>query len=182
MHHVFSLCCIFTSRHLVMVPNTVGSMFTSLPAAGCFIAPHDHSSWPLTPSHVWPPLAITVYHSLRFICLSGLKPHLAPLTYPCRDPTENTTSNSSSVVVFVYVEVVAWFACHGNVFTEQLPSNGRLLWFCSSGFERTCPNIKWSLQKRKIQVSMYYAIWQYIQLRGKSRKMHFVQFCKTIWV
>jgi hypothetical protein len=48
----------------------------------------------------------------------------------CTVPTENTDSNSSSIVECVSVTVVTWFGCRGNMFTESLPSKGRLLWLC----------------------------------------------------
>jgi hypothetical protein len=60
-HTVFSD---FTRRCLITVLNIVdfsASMFMSLPATDCLIAPHDRDPWPLTPSRVWPLLATTRY-------------------------------------------------------------------------------------------------------------------------
>jgi hypothetical protein len=54
------------------------------------------------------------------------------------DPTENTDSSSSSLVMFIFVVAVTWFGCHGNGFTEPLPSNGHLSWSNHSGFQQTC--------------------------------------------
>jgi hypothetical protein len=42
------------------------------------------------------------------------------------DPTENTVSNSSSIVACVSVAAVTWFDCRWNVFTQPLPCNGSL--------------------------------------------------------
>jgi hypothetical protein len=47
----------------------------------------------------------------------------------CQDkPTENTASNSSSIVGH----------CRRNMFAKQLPSNGRLFWLRYSGFQASC--------------------------------------------
>jgi hypothetical protein len=40
----------------------------------------------------------------------------------CTDPTENT----ASVIVCVSLPAITWFGCCENVFTEPLPSSGRL--------------------------------------------------------
>jgi hypothetical protein len=59
---VFSVCCVFSSRCLVTASNAVdssASVFTPLRAAGCLIAPPGRNFWPLTASHIWPPLATT---------------------------------------------------------------------------------------------------------------------------
>jgi hypothetical protein len=52
------------------------------------------------------------------------------------DPTENTTPNSSSVVAFVSTVALTWFSHRGNIFTEPLHRNGRILWFCYLAFSR----------------------------------------------
>jgi hypothetical protein len=33
--------------------------------------------------------------------------------------------------------------CHGNLFTEPLPSNGRILWLHYSGLHASCHNNVW---------------------------------------
>jgi hypothetical protein len=58
-----------------------------------------------------------------------------PDLYYCqlrRDPTEKTASKSSSIVASI-----TWVGSHGNVFSELLPRNGRLLWLCYPGFQQT---------------------------------------------
>jgi hypothetical protein len=57
---VFSVCYVFTSRSSVTATNNAdssASMFTSLRAVDCLIAPHGRNSWPLTPTRAWPPLS-----------------------------------------------------------------------------------------------------------------------------
>jgi hypothetical protein len=57
-------------------PNAVDSsvsMFISLQAGDCIIAHHGCSSWPLTPSRVWPPLATT--------CLPAESPSRLQITH-----------------------------------------------------------------------------------------------------
>jgi hypothetical protein len=50
-HKVFSVFFVFTRRCLITVPNTVdfsASVFTSILATDCLIAPHGCKSWTLT--------------------------------------------------------------------------------------------------------------------------------------
>jgi hypothetical protein len=56
------------------------------------------------------------------------------------DRIENTTSNSS-IVACVSVAAIRWFGCRGNVFTQPLRCNARLLWLHYSGFEPSCHNV-----------------------------------------
>jgi hypothetical protein len=58
---------VITSGCLAMAPNVVDSVFTSLWAADCLIAPHGRNSWPLTLSRVWPPLATPRYRRIAII-------------------------------------------------------------------------------------------------------------------
>jgi hypothetical protein len=52
------------------------------------------------------------------------------LYHLCTDPTENTVSNSSSIVAFAYL-----------LPSDPLPSNGHLFLFWSPDFQQTCHNI-----------------------------------------
>jgi hypothetical protein len=55
--------------------------------------------------------------------------------------TENTASNSSSIVVWVsVVAITGWSLPSLGVFTELFPSNGCLCWLHSSRFQQTCHN------------------------------------------
>jgi hypothetical protein len=72
------------------------------------------------------------------------------------DCTENTASNSFSVVPFMYLLLRSCIGCCGNVFTEPLPSNRRLLWFCYSGFQQTCHNILLLIIFQHLQPSVLY--------------------------
>jgi hypothetical protein len=110
-------CCLLCPHWLLLVtaPNTVdssASMFTSLPATDCLITPHGCSPWPLTSSRVWPPLATTRYR--RLALTSHLKtrlsqsPNRLSLYSLCTDPTENTASNISFIVVCTCCGHVMW--------------------------------------------------------------------------
>jgi hypothetical protein len=54
------------------------------------------------------------------------------------DRIEHTASNSFSIVGSVSVAVVTWFGCCEIVFTEPLPSVGRIFWLHNSGLNWTC--------------------------------------------
>jgi hypothetical protein len=62
------------------------------------------------------------------VCPNGLD---CSLYSPGADPTENAVSNSTSIVGHN----------NGNMFTEPLPSNVRLLWLHYSGLQESCHNI-----------------------------------------
>jgi hypothetical protein len=69
------------------------------------------------------------YHS------AGLRSSLYTLG---ADPTENTVS---IVIAQQYLNCCLFIPCRGNLFTESLPSNERLLWLHYSGFQASCHNI-----------------------------------------
>jgi hypothetical protein len=62
------------------------------------------------------------------------------------DPTENTVS---IIIAQQYFNCCLCIHCCGNLFTESLPSNERLLWLCYSGFQASCHNIKDVIEKLK---------------------------------
>jgi hypothetical protein len=102
MHEDFSACCIFTDCSLVMYPNAVYSSAPVLLVGDCLTSDSWPQLWPLTPSHVWPPLATTCFHwlaptsnselvCLRTVCQSQSQSHVttdsqsASLSW-CQDP------------------------------------------------------------------------------------------------
>jgi hypothetical protein len=54
------------------------------------------------------------------------------------DPTENTVS---IVIAQKYIDCCLFTHYGGNLFTEPLPSNERLLWLRYSGFQASCHNM-----------------------------------------
>jgi hypothetical protein len=62
------------------------------------------------------------------------------------DPTENTVS---IVIAQQYFYCCLRNPCRGNLFTESLPSKGRLLWLRYSGVQASCHTTK--IRKRNIQ-------------------------------
>jgi hypothetical protein len=79
---LLSLLCLDQSLPVTDLNNVdfLASVFTSLPATNCLIAPHGRISRPLTPSHVWPPLATTHCHRQAFIFDAQLVCLKAPIT------------------------------------------------------------------------------------------------------
>jgi hypothetical protein len=55
------------------------------------------------------------------------------------DPTENTVC---IVIAQQYLDCCLLIRCSGNLFTESLHSNERLLWISYSGFQASCHSIK----------------------------------------
>jgi hypothetical protein len=90
-------------------------------------------SWTLTPSSIWPPLAN-----------NGL-PFRSPIyEYSFEvDLIESTLSMASLLlrVLQQFLHSCVRLICCCNMFTDPLPSSGRLLWLNSSGFQRACHNI-----------------------------------------
>jgi hypothetical protein len=140
---------LFDSYGLVFVGHPLWQEDRSVFCICCWSLPAQSFSGPS-------PLGLaTIFYSLRFeISLlvasidyqghgEGILPrhHMGSQVTPswlslnsiCTEPLENTTSNSSSIVVTcVSVTVVVWFGRRGKLFTEPLSSNGRLLWLYSS--------------------------------------------------
>jgi hypothetical protein len=93
------------------------------------------------------------------------------------DPTENTTYNNSSTAACISAAAVMWFACHGNVFTEPLPSIRHLTWLHNPGIAGPCHAIiKHKVQELPIEIhagscvliSWYFTLWV---MRLRSRKL-----------
>jgi hypothetical protein len=69
-------------------------LLSSLADACLTLALHDHNSWPLTPSHVWPPLPVSkLIQSPNWLTLYSLR----------MDLTESITFSSSSLVACAYL-------------------------------------------------------------------------------
>jgi hypothetical protein len=71
----------------------------------------------------------------------GIRPHLHTESslYSLRaNPTEDTVS---VVIVQQYLDCCLFSRCRGNLFTESLPNNERLLWLGYSGFQASYHNI-----------------------------------------
>jgi hypothetical protein len=58
--------------------------------------------------------------------------------YIASHPTGNTFS---VIIAQQFLDCCLLIFCRGNLFTESLPRNERLLWLCYSGFQESCPNI-----------------------------------------
>jgi hypothetical protein len=72
---LLSLLCLHQSLLVVRAVNIVdssASVFTPLLGTDCLVDTHGRNSWPLAPSHVWPPLAITRYRWLAIISDSSV--------------------------------------------------------------------------------------------------------------
>jgi hypothetical protein len=87
--------CLVTALNAV---DSSASVSTSSPPIGCLIVPHGRNYWPPTPSRIWPPLATARY---RINCLGTNYRFRFPVHSFAMNPTENTASNSSSILVFV---------------------------------------------------------------------------------
>jgi hypothetical protein len=70
------------------------------------------------------------------VLMTGLQSSLYSLG---SDPAENTVPIG---IALLYLNFCLRNCCRGNLFTESLPSNDRLLWFRYSGFQTLCHNIK----------------------------------------
>jgi hypothetical protein len=66
--------------------------------------------------------------SLNSDSIMACNPHCIS---PGQPPQKTPSLNNTSIVGH----------CRGNVFAEQLPSNGRLIWLHSSGLQPSCHNI-----------------------------------------
>jgi hypothetical protein len=92
-------------------------------------------------------------HYTQVLCQYGLcRADQAYVTHMSRTPLgspyiasaftkQNTPTPAVTLSLRMYNMAVTWCGCSGNVFTEPLPSDGRLLWFCYSGFQQICHSI-----------------------------------------
>jgi hypothetical protein len=149
---------VFSSGCLVTAPNTVdssASVFTSLMATDCPIAPHGRNFWPLTPSWVWPPLATTRYPqaSTHFRLRINWKLQLLLLIKFRRGPYRKHCLQQ-----FLFCWVCILCCCHVILLRGTCLQGHCLAKAVSSGFERTCHNINSRLNSsnscyRSIQVT-----------------------------
>jgi hypothetical protein len=112
-------------------------------SANCQLQRLSHSSTATASSGIQLNSQLTTHLELRNSAkYSQFTSSLKPV---CTDKTENTVSNNTSIVLCLpicYLEtgysIGARVHFRGYIFTKQLPSNGRLLWFHHSGFRAPC--------------------------------------------
>jgi hypothetical protein len=145
----FPACCVFTSRSLA---TALTVEVLQLPALRSFLRRLSlRTAWKLFPQLNWIPIS-SQPPSQSSTALSTTKPHLSSFIATVHGPIENIVSNNTSIVTCVFVAA-------GNVFTEPLPSNKRILSLHYSG----CHNKKtWTFTPTNISgVMLWKKIPQY---------------------